>query len=50
MKTKKIYAMLVLTGLIAIAAGTVSAASLADRWTTCGIPGGGGSRSMISAS
>lgn len=34
MKTKKIYAMLVLTGLIAIAAGTVSAASLADRWTT----------------
>jgi len=38
MKTKKIYAMLVLTGLIAIAAGTVGAASpapsLADRWST----------------
>ncbi|SFG30683.1 putative hemin transport protein [Duganella sp. CF458] len=38
MKTKKIYAVLVLTGLIAIAAGTVSAASpapsLADRWNT----------------
>lgn len=36
MKTKKIYAVLLLTGLIAIAAGTVSAAapavSLADQW------------------
>ncbi len=36
MKTKKIYAVLALAGLIAIAAGTVSAASpapsLADRW------------------
>jgi putative hemin transport protein len=38
MKAKKIYALLVLTGLIAIAAGTVNAAapaaSLADRWAT----------------
>lgn len=38
MKTKKLYALLVLTGLIVIAAGTVSAAapapSLADRWNT----------------
>lgn len=36
MKTKKIFAVLLLTGLIAIAAGTVSAAapalSLAEQW------------------